>query len=209
MNPHPSILRSRTRRLLAPLGLLVGACFLAIGAMDLSADGGPCLPGGGDAIGSLPKHFPAPPDGLHSQPPSIVLEGPSLEAIESLVVDAFGEGYAEVFEPDAQGRVRVELQGRVTAVLDRIRLDTTGVVVRLDVSQGFSSGLAILSQGTRISGTQTLPATGDLALPVANLAHAGVLDVGPVLLHSVSVQHAHHYLQMSSSGGTVRLSVVN
>lgn len=206
---HPT-LRSRARSLLVPLGLLLGASFLAIGTMNLAADGGPCLPGGGDAIGSLPKHLPSPPDGLQSPvPPSIVFEGPSLEAIESLIVDAFGEGYAEVFEPDAQGTVRVELQGRVSAVLDRTRLDTLDVVVHLDVSQGFSSGIAILSQGPRISGVQTLPATGDLHLPLAHLAHSGVLDVGPVLLHSVSTQVTHHFLQMSASGGTVRLSVVD
>ena len=206
MNSLQSTPRSGLRRLLVPLGLLVGGCFLALGVQNLSADGGPCVPGGGDAIGSLPKIVPLPPDGLQApRPPSIVLEGPSLEAIEDLVVDAFGDGYAEVFEPDSQGNVRVELQGRVTVVLDRIRLDTLGVDVRLDVSQGFSGGIGILSQGPRFSGIQTLPAAGDLFLPLQNLAHSGVLDVGPVTLHSISLQLKHHILEMSASGGTLRL----
>jgi hypothetical protein len=200
------------RSLLAPLGLLVGACFLAVAVRSSSADGGgPFLPGGGDAIGSLPKQFlPGGPEGggqgLQAQKPSIVLEGPDLESIETLVVDAFGQGHAEVFAPDALGRVRVELQGRVTVVLDRARLHTLGVSVRLDVSQGFSSGLGIFSQGSRTSGIQALPAQGDLSLPLVQLEQAGVLDAGPVVLHSVSLQSTHHILEMSGSGGTLRLS---
>ena len=208
MKPISFLSRSGLTPLLAPLGLAVGGLLLVAGARSLFADGGGTLPsGGGDAIGSLPMTFGGGPEGASSQrPPSIVLEGPSLAAIDLLVVDAYGQGgYAEVFAPDAMGRVRVELQGSITAVLDRNRLNTLGVTVGLDVSQGFSGGIGILSKGSRLTATQQLPMLGDLSIPLASLSSSGLLDSGALTLHSISLQQQHHILEMSGSGNAVRL----
>ncbi len=190
--------------LLAPLALCaaVFAC-LALGARTLLAGGG------GDAIGSLPCAPLPPPESMLGEPkPSIVLEGPSLAAVKALVIDAYGDGYFQVLNLP-EGGVRVEVQGRVTVVLDRNGLGVLGVSTGLDVSQGFSSGLGVLIQNQRPVRTQILPAQGDLDLPLQALAASGALDSGILTLRSVSLTHQHHQLEMSCSGGTVRLASGN
>ena len=205
--------RERRWRLIASftaVALILGC--LALGGRTLSADGGnngggPMTPGGGDAIGSLP-FTSGPPEGQIVVPkPSIVFEGQSLEAIQSLVVDAWGDGYAQLTELGETGGVRVELQGRVTVLLNRSRLHETQVTFGLDVSQGFSGGMAILSKEPHVLKTQLLPATGDLALPLGVLSASSLLDTGGLTLHSVSTTQKHHKLQIAGSGGTLRLVV--
>ena len=194
---------------MAPLAatLAIFGC-LALGTRMLTAvGGGPSAFGGGDAIGSLPFSGPLPPEAVASEAkPSIVLEGPSYEAIHALVLDAYGDGYVEVFDlSELGGGVRVEFQGHVTVVLDRTALGTLGVTAGLDVSQGFSGGMAILTKNQHLLRTQGLPVQGDLALPLQTLAASGVLDSGQLALHSISLTQHHHLLGMSCSGGTLRL----
>jgi hypothetical protein len=179
---------------------------LALGARTLTAgDGsGPMAAGGGDAIGSLPFQASPPPESLAGSRPSIVFEGPSLAAIKAVVVDAWGEGYAEI-SALPEGGVRVELQGSVGVHLDRHLLHGTAVSFGLDVSQGFSSGLAVLTQGNQVIRTQALPEAGDLDLPLAMLCDSGVLDEGGLTLHSFSLLKRHHGLDLSSEGGLLRL----
>lgn len=193
----------------ARLGIAAIAIALCLGVgRDLTAAGGgdPMMPGGGDAIGSLPYSTPlSPPSGFASEPvkPSIVFEGPSVAAIQAVVVDAVGTGYAELFQLP-EGGVRVELQGKVSVLLDRNRLAGSGVKYALDVSQGFSGGLLILTGGAR-SSSQWLPAQGDLALPLVELAASGLLDEDVLRMHSISVAGKHHMLEMACSGGILRL----
>lgn len=163
-------------------------------------------PGGGDAIGSLPFAGQPPGGALAQQAmPSIVLEGPDLAAIQALVIDAWGDGYAELFNLGIGGWVRVELQGSVSLVLDRNQLASSPVRYGLDVSQGFSGGLGVLTQNQHILRTQILPATGDLSLPLPLLASSGVIDQGALTMHSFNALQRHHRLEISGSGGTVRL----
>lgn len=193
----------------AKLGIAAIAIALCLGlGRELTAAGGgdPMMPGGGDAIGSLPFSTPlTPPSGFASEPakPSIVFEGPSVAAIQSVVIDAVGTGYAELFH-STEGGVRVELQGKVSVLLDRNRLASSGVKYALDVSQGFSGGLLLLTGGAR-SSSQWLPAQGDLALPLVELAASGLLDEDVLRLHSISPTGKHHMLEMACSGGTLRL----
>ena len=209
----PNKTRERLPHLMATLafGAAVLGC-LALGARTLLAGGGdpPLEFGGGDAIGSLPFSAP-PPEYLVGGPsPSIVLEGPSLAAINALVIDAYangssGDAWVEVIDMGEDSGVRVEIQGHVTVVLDRNAIGAFGISTGLDVSQGFSGGLGILTQNNRPVRTQILPAEGDLALPLVTLANSGALDTGILTFHSVSVEQHHHLLQMSCSGGTLRL----
>ena len=177
---------------------------LSLGARTLLADE-PLNLGGGDAIGSLPHSYLIPPLSVASgQQPSIVLEAPTLEAIQAVVIDVRGTGFVEVV--DAGDGVRVELQGTLTAILDRNLLEPLGVRVSLDVSQGFSGGLGVISQNQHVLRTQILPSAGDLALPLAELTGSGLLDPGSLILNSFSVDKHHHALDMSCSGGTIRLA---
>lgn len=188
---------------LALAAAAIGCLALAPGRLT-AADGFPMSTGGGDAIGSLPFTVP-PPEYLLTPPrPSIVLEAPSLAAIESVVLDAWGDGYAEFLEGEAG--VRIELQGRVQLLLDRQRLEAGVVRLAFDVSQGFSSGLGVLSKGPQVLGTQLLPAEGDLALPLEGLLAGGLLDESMLNLHCYSLGRRHHELELSASGNTVRLS---
>jgi len=209
MKPNTSKPRERLPRLLALLAASAAVCgCLALGARTLMAgDGGeePSAFGGGDAIGSLPCTSPPGPESMTAgSVPSIVLEGPSLATIQSLVLDAYGDGYAEVFDLGEDG-VRVELQGDVTVVLDRNSLDTEGFRAGLDVSQGFSGGLGLLLQNQRLLRSQILPAVGDLEVPLQALAGSGVLDTNILTLQSISVQQKHHELSLACSGGTLRM----
>ena len=202
----PQHSRSRVgKALLATAAVL--AC-LAIGPRDLRAgDGGGLHPGGGDAIGSLPYILELPPEGLTGPTmPSISLEGPSLSAVLSVVVDAWGDGYAQLSSLGNEPGVRVELQGSVSLLLDRNRLPTSGVRIGLDVSQGFSGGLGVVMQKGRVLRTQILPETGDLELPLDTLAASGALDTFGLSFHSYSTSMHHHVLDMVGSGGTIRLS---
>jgi hypothetical protein len=198
----------RPKRTLATLAMTaaVFGC-LALGARTLVAGGGGGMSvGGGDAIGSLPFSGPTPPENLTGlQMPSVVFEAPSLAAVKAIVLDAYGDGYAEISDLPGDGGVRVELQGHVTVVLDRNTFEASGVRAALDVSQGFSGGIAIFSQNQRLIRTQLLPAHGDLALPLGQLASSGVLDAGILTVHSVSIGQAHHRLDLSTSGGTLRV----
>ncbi|HUR28753.1 MAG TPA: hypothetical protein VM509_11245 [Planctomycetota bacterium] len=196
-----------TPRLLAVMAAsaVLCACFALSARTLIAAEGGTMFGGGGgDAIGSLP--FTVPPEGLTApiSSPSIVLEGQSLARIQSVVLDAYGEGFAQAFDLGENG-VRVELQGRVTLVLDRNAISLAGVTAALDVSQSFSSGLGIVSVNQRILRTQLLPAEGDLELPLKSLSESGALDTGVMNFHSVSVTQLHHRLDLSCSGGTMRL----
>lgn len=208
MNPNTSKKRKGMPRLLAILaaGAVLCGCFALSARTLIASDGGSMFgSGGGDAIGSLP--FAAgSPEGVAApvSAPSIVLEGPTLAAIQAVVVDAYGEGYAQAFYSE-EGRVRLELQGRVTLIVDRNIIGVSGVTVGLDVSQGFSSGLGILSLNQRILRTQVLPAAGDLEVPVKLLSESGVLDNGVMTLNSISVAQMHHRLDLSGSGGTIRM----
>ncbi|MEO6709605.1 MAG: hypothetical protein ABI054_02980 [Planctomycetota bacterium] len=187
------------------LAAAVFAC-LSLGARTLTAgDGPPMSAGGGDAIGSLPFHYGAPPElPVYGTSPSISFEGPNLQTIQAQIVDAYGEGYCELFTLPSGG-VRVEIQGKATLVLDRSLLGTHGVSTGLDVTQGFSGGMAIITQSPRPVRTQLLPVAGDLCLPLANLSATGALDLGPMNVHSVSLTGAHHSFDLSTSGGTLRL----
>jgi hypothetical protein len=179
---------------------------LAMGARTLIAgDNGEMTPGGGDAIGSLPFTSPPPPEHIiGEQRPSIVLEAPTLAAIQTLVVDAWGTGYAE-FTNLGEAGVRVELQGEVSLVLDRNQLHNSPVIFGLDVTQGFSGGLAVITQNQQVLRTQELPVEGDLDLPLGMLSDTGALDSGGLELHSISLTKRHHKLDLSTSGGTLRL----
>ncbi len=200
-NPH-----GRLPRLFASLTVAVAifGC-LALGVRSLIADGGGPAAPGGDAIGSLPFGYVPPPEGfVGGQRPSIVLEAPNLAAIQALVIDAWGAGYAEFTDLGTEG-VRVELQGQVSLLLDRNLVGVLPVHFGLDVSQGFAGGLGILTQNQHVLQTQQLPAVGDLNLPLEMLSSAGVLDHGELKLHSINAARQHHWLEMSGSGGTLRL----
>lgn len=195
---------------LLPLGLAalaLGCLALAPTLLRAGDNGGPLSVGGGDAIGSLP-FVPTPPEGLVAPgmptAPSIVLEGPSLAAINELVVDAWGDGWAELAH--TQAGVRVELQGRVQLLVDRNRLGESEVTVALDVSQGFSGGLGVLTLNSQVVSHQFLPQFGDLVLPLGMLSESGFLDEGVLTLHSFSTTRKHHGLDMTGSGGLLRLS---
>ncbi len=196
----------RLARLIAAstVAVAVFGC-LALGVRTLIADGGPTAPGGGDAIGSLPFGY-VPPQGLVAGPrPSIVFEAPTFAAIQALVIDAWGEGYAEFTDLGPEGGVRVELQGQVSVILDRNLVGVLPVHFGLDVSQGFAGGLGILTQNQHVLQTQQLPAVGDLELPLGMLAASGLLDQSALTLHSINAARQRHRLEMSGSGGTLRL----
>jgi hypothetical protein len=207
MKSNTSKNSERTPRFLAlaAASAVLCGCFALSARTLIAADGGSMFGGGGDAIGSLPFNM-EPPEGFTAPPnsPSIVLEGPSISTIASVVLDAYGEGYAQAFDL-GEGRVRVELQGRVTLVLDRNGFALAGVTAALDVSQGFSSGLGVVAVNQRILRTQILPGEGDLELPLQQLAESGALDHGVMSFHSFSVTQAHHQLDLGCSGGTIRL----
>ncbi|HTF91159.1 MAG TPA: hypothetical protein VK843_22275 [Planctomycetota bacterium] len=207
MKLSPRNTRAGLSRVSAGLALAaaVFAC-LSMGARTLIAgDDPPMSAGGGDAIGSLPFHHGAPPElPIHGMSPSISFEGPSLQVIQEQIVDAYGAGYCELFNLPS-GAVRVEIQGPVTLVLDRNLLGSHGVTTGLDVTQGFSAGMAIITQAPRPVRTQLLPGQGDFCLPLANLSATGALDSGPMNVHSVSLTGLHHNFDMSCSGGTLRL----
>ena len=179
---------------------------LALGVRNLVADGGGTAPGGGDAIGSLPFGALPPPEGLlGSQRPSIVFEAPNLALIQALVIDAWGDGYAEFTDLGTEHGVRVELQGQVSVLLDRNLVGVLPVQFGLDVSQGFAGGFAFLSQNQHVLQAQQLPAVGDLRLPLEMLSASAVLDHGALTLHSINSSRQHHWLDMTGSGGTLRL----
>lgn len=184
-------------------GALAG--FLALGVPSLHARAAcPTPNGGGDAIGSLPFQNLNPESLGGGLVPSIVLEGPTLDAIRNVVVDATGEGYAELFDNGAEG-VRVELQGRVTLIVDRNLLHDSGVTFGLDVTQNFQCGIAVITQFNHPLRTVNLPAAGDFGIPLEMLSNSGALDTGGLAVHSFNPAKKHHVLDLSGSGGTLRL----
>ena len=80
------------------------------------------------------------------------------------------------------------------------------VIGVLMLARGLSGGLGVISQNQHVLRTQILPSAGDLALPLAELTGSGLLDPGSLILNSFSVDKHHHALDMSCSGGTIRLA---